>query len=126
MEGGRVHRLKPPFTQWPAAKNLGDMNSSNITFQFTQLMGRELKAIGINLDYAPCVDILMNDENEVIGDRALSSDPDIVAKLSSAMVRGYIKSDVLRWFSLTISLIACVLLNRRGRIILFIILYYLL
>ncbi len=95
MEGGRVHRLKPPFTQWPAAKNLGDMNSSNITFQFTQLMGRELKAIGINLDYAPCVDVLMNDENEVIGDRALSTDPDIVAKLSSAMVRGYIKSDVL-------------------------------
>ncbi len=95
MEGGRVHRLKEPFTQWPAVKNLGDIDSSTLTFQFTQLMGRELKAMGINLDYAPCVDVLMNPENQVIGDRALSSDPDKVAKLASAMVRGYIKSDVL-------------------------------
>ncbi len=95
MEGGRVHRLKEPFTQWPPVKNLGDIDSSALTFQFTQLMGRELKAIGINLDYAPCVDVLMNPENEVIGDRALSTDPEQVAKLSSAMVRGYIKSDVL-------------------------------
>lgn len=95
MEGGRVHRLKDPFTQWPPVKNLGDIDSSNVTFKYTQLMGRELKAIGFNLDYAPCVDVLMNDDNKVIGDRALSSDPEIVAKLSSAMVRGYIKSDVL-------------------------------
>ena len=95
MEGGRVQRLKSPFTQWPPVKNLGDIGSSSITFQYTQLMGRELKAIGFNLDYAPCVDILMNPKNEVIGDRALSSDPELVAKLASAMVRGYIKSDVL-------------------------------
>ncbi len=95
MEGGRVHRLKPPFTKWPAVKNLGDINSSAVAFQFTQLMGRELKAMGMNLDYAPCVDIMMNPENKVIGDRALSHDPEIVAKLSSAMVRGYIKSDVM-------------------------------
>jgi len=95
MEGGRVHRLKEPFTQWPPVKNLGDIDSSNITFQFTQLMGRELKAIGFNLDYAPCVDVLMNEKNEVIGDRALSTDSKKVARLASAMVRGYIKSDVL-------------------------------
>lgn len=95
MEGGRVHRLKEPFTQWPPVKNLGDIGSSSVTFQFTQLMGRELNAMGFNLDYAPCVDILMNPENKVIGDRALSSDPEQVAKLASAMVRGYIKSDVL-------------------------------
>ncbi len=95
MEGGRVQRLKEPFTKWPPVKNLGDIDSSNITFQFTRLMGRELKAMGFNLDYAPCVDVLMNPENEVIGDRALSTDPELVAKHSSAMVRGYIKSDVL-------------------------------
>lgn len=95
MEGGRVQRLKDPFTKWPPVKNLGDIDSSSVAFQFTQLMGRELKAMGFNLDYAPCVDVMMNPANEVIGDRALSSDPEIVAKLASAMVRGYIKSDVL-------------------------------
>lgn len=95
MEGGRVQRLKDPYTIWPPVKNLGDIGSSNIAFQYTQLMGRELKAMGFNLDYAPCVDILMNPDNKVIGDRSLSSDPDTVAKLASAMVRGYIKSDVM-------------------------------
>ncbi len=95
MEGGRVHRLKAPFTQWPPVRNLGDMGSSNLAFQFTHLMGKELKAVGFNLDYAPCVDVFMNEDNEVIGDRALSSDPDIVAKLSSAMVRGYVKAGIL-------------------------------
>lgn len=95
MEGGRVQRLKDPYTIWPPVKNLGDINSSNIAFQYTQMMGKELKAMGFNLDYAPCVDIFMNPKNEVIGDRSLSSDPAVVSKLSSAMVRGYIKSDVL-------------------------------
>lgn len=95
MEGGRVHRLKEPFTQWPPVKNIGDMGSSSVAFEFTQLMGKELKAMGFNLDYAPCVDILMNEKNEVIGDRSLSSDPEVVSMLSSAMVRGYIKSGVL-------------------------------
>ena len=95
MEGGRVHRLKDPFTKWPPANHLGNIDSSSTAFKFTQLMGKELKAVGFNLDYAPCVDVLMNEQNEVIGDRALSTDPNIVAKLASAMVRGYIKSDVV-------------------------------
>lgn len=95
MEGGRVHRLKEPFTQWPPAKNLGDIDSSSIAFLFSQYMGRELKSVGINLDFAPCVDVLTNPKNEVIGDRALSDNADLVAKLSSALVRGYVKSDIL-------------------------------
>ena len=95
MEGGRVHRLKEPFTQWPAVKNLGDLGSSSVAFEFTQSMGAELKAMGMNLDYAPCVDILVNPDNQVIGDRSLSTDWKKVASLSSAMVRGYTKSGVL-------------------------------
>ncbi|MCB0377160.1 MAG: beta-N-acetylhexosaminidase [Bdellovibrionales bacterium] len=95
MEGGRVQRLKDPYTIWPPLAKLGVADSSSLCFQFTQAMGRELKAMGFNLDYAPCVDIFMNPENKVIGDRSLSSDPEQVAKLASALVRGYIKSEVL-------------------------------
>jgi len=58
-------------------------------------MGRELKAVGINLDFAPCVDVFTNPANTVIGDRSLSSDPEMVAKHSSALVRGYVKADVM-------------------------------
>jgi beta-N-acetylhexosaminidase len=95
MEGGRVARLKAPFTQWPPAKKLGDLSSPALSFHFTYSMGKELKAVGINLNFAPCVDVLTNPKNTVIGDRALSSDPEVVAKLTSALVRGFVKAEVM-------------------------------
>lgn len=95
MEGGRVARLKAPFTRWPALKKLGDLDSPTVSFNFSYSMGRELRAVGINLDFAPCVDVFSNPKNTVIGDRAVSSDPEMVAKHASALIRGYIKSDVI-------------------------------
>ena len=95
MEGGRVHRLKPPFTQWPALKKIGDLDAPTVAFHFTQRMGAELISVGINLDFAPCIDVYTNPANTVIGDRAVSSDPHQVEKMSSALIRGYIKSGVL-------------------------------
>ncbi len=95
MEGGRVHRLQPPFTKWPALAHVGKLDSTSVAFRFAQAMGDELKAVGINLDYAPSIDIFNNPQNTVIGDRALSDKADIVAKLGSALVRGYIKSDII-------------------------------
>ena len=95
MEGGRVHRLKPPFTQWPALKKIGDLDAPTVAFHFSQRMGAELISVGINLDFAPCIDVYTNPANTVIGDRAVSSDPHQVEKMSSALIRGYIKSGVL-------------------------------
>jgi beta-N-acetylhexosaminidase len=95
MEGGRVHRLKPPFTQWPALASVGKIDSTSVAFRFAQAMGTELRAVGINLDYAPCLDIYTNPENTVIGDRALGTTAEPVARLGSALVRGYIKSGVI-------------------------------
>lgn len=95
MEGGRVARLKAPFTQWPPLKKLGDLDSPSASFQFAFNMGQELRAVGINLDFAPVVDIFTNPKNTVIGDRAISTDPEMVAKHASALVRGYMKAAVL-------------------------------
>jgi beta-N-acetylhexosaminidase len=58
-------------------------------------MGAELRSMGINLDFAPCVDVLTNPKNVLIGDRSISADPEQVAKMASALVRGYIKADVI-------------------------------
>jgi len=95
QEGGRVARMKPPFTQWPPLATLGKLDSTSAAFKFAQCMGMELKAVGINLDFAPVVDVFTNTQNQVIGDRAVSSDPEQVAKIASALVRGYIKSGVI-------------------------------
>lgn len=95
MEGGRVARLKAPFTIWPPLRKLGDLDAPTVSFALANRMGQELRAVGINLDFAPCVDIFTNEKNTVIGDRAISEDPEMVAKHASALVRGYIKSGVV-------------------------------
>ncbi len=95
MEGGRVHRLKAPFTQWPALGKLAELDSTSVAFKFGNMMGQELRALGVNVDFAPCVDVMTNPKNILIGDRSLGTDPEEVAKLASGLVRGYIKAGIV-------------------------------
>lgn len=95
MEGGRVQRFKAPFTVWPTMRKLGALDSTTLAFKLAETMGRELKAAGVNVNFAPSVDVLTNAQNTAIGDRALSSDPEQVAKLGSALVRGFVKSGII-------------------------------
>lgn len=95
MEGGRVHRLKAPFTIWPAMKHLGLSDSPHLAFEVGKALASELAAVGINLDYTPCLDVLLNPKNEIIGDRSFGSDPDHVAKIASGLIRGFKKSGVM-------------------------------
>jgi len=95
MEGGRVQRLKEPFTVWPPMKRISDLGSTSKAYDFGLAMGNELKAVGINMDFSPCVDTLLNENNEVIGDRSFGNDPDEVGKYGSSVVRGLSKSGIL-------------------------------
>lgn len=95
MEGGRVQRMKEPFTIWPPMRYLGNSDSPTLAFEFGQAMAKELSAVGINLDYTPCLDVFLNPQNEVIGDRSFSADPEIVGKMASGIIRGFKKTGVL-------------------------------
>ena len=94
MEGGRVHRLSLPFTQWPALQNVGQLDSSTVAFNFARCMGLELQASGINLNFAPCVDIFSNPKNFLIEGRALSTDAAAVAKLIPPLLQGYNSANI--------------------------------
>src|SRR5437870_10527923 len=74
QEGGRVARLRAPFTEWPPMATLGRSGDERLAERFARALASELKAIGITLDYAPVLDILTNSRNPVIGDRALSTE----------------------------------------------------
>lgn len=87
QEGGRVARLKEPFTRWPPMATLGRSGSVELAARFGAALAAELKAVGITLDYAPVLDIHTNPENPVIGDRALAEDADSVATLGAAIIR---------------------------------------
>jgi beta-N-acetylhexosaminidase len=90
QEGGRVARLRAPqgFTELPPMRALGDAGDERLAFEAGALLGRELRAVGIDQDYAPVVDVDTNPANPVIGDRAFSRDPAEVGRLGAALARG--------------------------------------
>ena len=87
QEGGRVARLKAPFTEWPPMATLGRSADVTLAERFARALATELKSVGITLDYAPVLDIHTNPNNPVIGDRALAEKADEVARLGAAIVR---------------------------------------
>jgi beta-N-acetylhexosaminidase len=88
QEGGRVARLRKPFTEWPPMAVLGRSGSVELASRFAAALAAELRAVGITLDYAPVLDIHTNPKNPVIGDRALAEDAALVARLGAAIVGG--------------------------------------
>lgn len=98
QEGGQVRRLKTQkgFGDLPSAQAMGQ-ESPHATFQKAEILGAEMKKLGINLDFAPVVDVDSNPYNPVIGrlGRSFSSDPAIVASHALAFGRGLAKQGVI-------------------------------
>jgi beta-N-acetylhexosaminidase len=88
QEGGRVHRLPPPFTHFPAAARIGQRGDPDWAYQCGRATAAELKVVGLNLNFAPVLDVSSNPVNPVIGDRSFGRDPQQVIDSSSAWTRG--------------------------------------
>jgi beta-N-acetylhexosaminidase len=86
QEGGRVARLRSPFTEWPPMAVLGRSDDPSLAAKFANALAVELSAVGVSLDYAPVLDIHTNPKNPVIGDRALGESPDVVARLGRVII----------------------------------------
>ena len=94
QEGGRVARLRSPFTEWPPMAVLGRSDDASLAGRFAAALATELSAVGISLDYAPVLDIHTNPKNPVIGDRALGENPETVAKLGRVIIEELQKAGV--------------------------------
>lgn len=93
-EGGRVQRFKKGFTPIPPAQILGIQTSPKLVFEVAEIMAQELKAVGINLNFAPVADINTNPKNPVIGNRAFGATEEEVSKMITAIVRGHLTNGV--------------------------------
>jgi beta-N-acetylhexosaminidase len=88
-QGSIVSRVPAPFTQFPGSQALGAGRSPRDAYTSAKITGQELKAIGINTDYAPDSDVNVNPANPVIGVRSYGSDPTLVSQFAAQAVDGY-------------------------------------
>ncbi len=95
QEGGRVARLRRPFTEWPPMMTLGRSGDAALAGAFGAALAAELRAVGVNLDYTPVLDIHTNSQNPIIGDRAFGSTPEVVASFGAALIRCLHESGVV-------------------------------
>jgi beta-N-acetylhexosaminidase len=87
-EGGRVLRLRGEFTDIPSAREVGRANNPTLARDLGALMGRELRAVNIDIDFAPVLDVDTNPNNPVIASRSFGADPALVSRLGCAVIKG--------------------------------------
>jgi beta-N-acetylhexosaminidase len=92
QEGGPVQRFRPGFTRLPALARLGELYAKDakaavaLAEEHAWLMASEMRAIGVDLSFAPVVDLARG--NLAIGERAFAADPEVVSELTQAYLRG--------------------------------------
>jgi beta-N-acetylhexosaminidase len=95
QEGGTRFALREPFTAWPSAADLGRIGDSALTEQVARAMAVELRAVGCNLNFAPMLDLHVNQDSPVTKDRSFGADPRQVARMGVAFDRGLRAGGVL-------------------------------
>ncbi|HST05672.1 MAG TPA: glycoside hydrolase family 3 protein [Chloroflexia bacterium] len=99
QEGGNVARLGPHngFPATPSQQHLGDLNDLAVTRSTAEATANTLREYGVNLNFAPVVDLNVNPTNPIIGslDRCFSADPVIVAEHARAVVEAHLERGVL-------------------------------
>lgn len=95
QEGGRVARLRDPFTRMPPAARIGTTGDPALAYRAGRALAAELRCVGIDIDFAPVLDIHSNPKNDVIGDRAFGRDPETVARMALALQRGLADGGVI-------------------------------
>jgi beta-N-acetylhexosaminidase len=98
QEGGRVRRLKDPgFTQFPPARcfSLFCCHAERAAEAAGAFSAEELSAVGIDINFAPVLDVDDDPKNPPIGDRSFSGDPETAARLGIAFMRGCMSRNIV-------------------------------
>jgi beta-N-acetylhexosaminidase len=94
QEGGIVSRLDGVLTTFPGQMAGGATRDPAVVSAEEDAVGSELRAVGVNLDYAPVADVNVDPANPVIGIRSFGSDPSLVSEMTSAAIAGFHQSGV--------------------------------
>lgn len=88
QEGGRVRRLRDGFTEVPSMRAIGETNDPALARAAGRVLARELRAVNVDLDFAPVLDVDTNPKNPVIADRSFGPTPELVSRMGVALLQG--------------------------------------
>ncbi len=95
QEGGKVQRFKEPFTVWPDMASFSEYGEPSVVKDFARFNAGELRAVGVDWNFAPVADLDTCSDNPVIGRRAFSGDPIKASHYVAAAVRGFQSEGVM-------------------------------
>jgi beta-N-acetylhexosaminidase len=88
QEGGQLLALGDGWTPFAAPMAIGATGDAELAERVGRAIGRELRAVGVNVNYAPVLDVAVNPSNPALGIRSFGDDPASVARLAAAWIRG--------------------------------------
>lgn len=94
-EGGRVTRMPESFLRLPSSGSVGKKKDPLLAQEMGSQIGRRLSGFGLNMAFAPVLDVNSNPDNPVIGDRSFSSNAEQVGRLGTAAMRGIQETGVV-------------------------------
>ncbi|SDS08019.1 beta-N-acetylhexosaminidase [Paenibacillaceae bacterium GAS479] len=89
QEGGMVARIVNGVTLMPGNMAIGATASREAAYETARISGKELRLLGVNLNFAPCLDVNNNPDNPVINVRSFGDRSELVSELGAAAVEGY-------------------------------------
>ena len=94
QEGGTVRRLGPPFSELPSQREMAKLVWDRV-HHLGETSGRELAAVGLNMNLAPVLDLAVDPEASFMADRSFGPDPDLASQLATALISGHAQYGVL-------------------------------
>jgi beta-N-acetylhexosaminidase len=95
QEGGVVSRFQSGFTTFPGNGALGETGEPALAYDAALAVGQEMRSVGVNMNFAPVVDVNCNPRNPVIGVRSFGSDAETVCAFGAEALRGYRDAEVI-------------------------------
>ncbi|PID01929.1 beta-N-acetylhexosaminidase [Sporosarcina sp. P2] len=94
-EGGRVTRLPKELVKTPSNRKIGQAENGKYAYDVGELIGRKMSAFGLNMNFAPVLDVDSNPNNPVIGDRSYGHDARLVSKAGIEQAKGMMSQHVI-------------------------------
>jgi beta-N-acetylhexosaminidase len=88
QEGGQVSRLRQGFSEVPPMRAVGATGSAALAREVGALIGREVRAVGFDMNYAPVLDVDTNPQNPIIAARSFGRTPELVSEMGVALAAG--------------------------------------